>query len=82
MPRIICLMSDTFRYDYLGYLAEQDINTPELDELASEAVSFADCHVSSFPTIPNREDLFCGTYGFPHHGWQPLSACVQCRQPG
>ena len=72
MARFICLMSDTFRYDYLGCLRMKDIKTPELDEFTEDSLFFSNYYVSSFPTIPCRDDLFCGRYSFPYHGWQPL----------
>lgn len=70
--KIICLMSDTFRYDYIGYLKIRDIKTPEIDDLIEDSVFFRNYYVSSFPTIPCREDIFCGYYSFLYHGWQPL----------
>ena len=69
---IIVLVSDTFRYDYLGCNGNAWINTPSLDRFARQAVSFDHHYLSSFPTIPNRTDLFTGRFTFPFHGWQPL----------
>jgi arylsulfatase A-like enzyme len=68
----IVIVSDTFRYDYLGANGNPWIKTPELDTFASRAVSFDRCTISSFPTIPTRTDWFTGRYSFPFHGWQPL----------
>ena len=70
--KIVCLISDTFRFDHLGYAGLKDIRTPELDMLAGDAVFFEKDIISSFPTIPDREDMFTGRYSFPFHGWQPL----------
>jgi len=69
---IIVIVSDTFRYDHLGAHGNPWIKTPELDAFASTAVSFDNCYVSSFPTIPTRTDWFTGRYGFPFYGWKPL----------
>jgi arylsulfatase A-like enzyme len=69
---ILVIVSDTFRYDYLGANGNPWIKTPELDAFARGAVSFDRCFVSSFPTIPTRTDWFTGRYGFPFHGWRPL----------
>ncbi len=69
---IIVLVSDTFRYDYLGVNGNRWIGTDALDRFASRAVRFDRHYLSSFPTIPNRTDLFTGRYSFPFHGWQPL----------
>ena len=68
----IVIVSDTFRYDYLGANGNAWIKTPELDAFARIAVNFDRCTISSFPTIPTRTDWFTGRYGFPFHGWQPL----------
>lgn len=69
---VIVLVSDTFRYDYLGCNGNKWIGTAGLDRFATRAVFFDRHYLSSFPTIPNRTDLFTGRYSFPFHGWQPL----------
>jgi arylsulfatase A-like enzyme len=69
---LIVIVSDTFRYDYLGANGNSWIKTPELDAFSRIAVNFDRCTISSFPTIPTRTDWFTGRYGFPFHGWQPL----------
>ncbi len=70
--KIICLISDTFRYDHLGCGGEKGIRTPELDEFAEDSTFFENYYLSSFPTIPAREDFFTGRFSAPFHGWQPL----------
>ena len=68
----IVIVSDTFRYDYVGANGNDWIKTPELDSFSRLAVNFDRCTISSFPTIPTRTDWFTGRYSFPFHGWQPL----------
>lgn len=68
----IVIVSDTFRYDYLGANGNPWIKTPELDAFSRRAVNFDRCTISSFPTVPTRTDWFTGRYSFPFHGWQPL----------
>jgi arylsulfatase A-like enzyme len=68
----IVIVSDTFRYDYVGANGNAWIKTPELDAFSRIAVNFDRCTISSFPTIPTRTDWFTGRYSFPFHGWQPL----------
>lgn len=75
--RIVLIVSDTFRYDHLGLGGAGKAFTPELDELISDALLFERYVISSFPTIPNREDMITGRYGFPLHGWQPLDPKVR-----
>lgn len=81
---IVVIMADTFRRDHLaaygdpapwtrtGHEDEPFIDTPNLDRLAAESALFDRFYLSSYPTVPCRSDLFTGTYGFPHRGWQPL----------
>lgn len=73
---VIVLVSDTFRYDYLGCNGNDWIGTDALDRFARRAVCFDRHYLSSFPTIPNRTDLFTGRYSFPFHGWQPLDPSI------
>ncbi|MEW6357348.1 MAG: sulfatase-like hydrolase/transferase [Planctomycetota bacterium] len=72
--RMIFLMVDTLRYDHLGAAGNPNGYTPELDKLAEHSFFFENYYISSFPTVPNREDTMCGTYSFPDHGWGPLPA--------
>lgn len=77
-------MSDTFRTDHItaygdsppwtrpGHEHEPFIETPNLDRLAAQSALFDRFYLSSYPTVPCRSDLFTGTFGFPHRGWQPL----------
>jgi arylsulfatase A-like enzyme len=69
---LIVIVSDTFRYDYVGANGNSWIKTPELDAFSRIAVNFDRCTISSFPTIPTRTDWFTGRYSFPFHGWRPL----------
>ncbi len=70
--RFVFIMIDTLRADFLGCYGDPNGYTPELDTFAKEAFVFDNCYISSFPTVPNREDIFTGRYSFPHHGWGPL----------
>jgi len=70
---IIVIVSDTFRYDYVGANGNTWIKTPELDAFSRRSINFDNCYVSSFPTVPMRTDAFTGKYSFPYYGWQPLS---------
>jgi len=70
--RIVCVISDTFRYDHLGCLGRQKVETPELDDLLADSACFDECYVGSFPTIPHRTDLFTGLFSYPYYGWTRL----------
>lgn len=69
--KIVCLISDTFRYDHLSCVGNK-ARTPELDKFAEDSTFFERCYLSSFPTIPAREDFFTGCFSAPFHGWEPL----------
>ncbi len=71
--RVIVLLTDSFRYDHLGFLGRKPVETPALDAFAQEATMFHQHYCGSFPTLPNREDFLTGKTGFPFHGWGPLA---------
>ena len=69
---IIFIMSDTVRWDHLGYNGNDVVKTPCLDRLASQAYVFDQAFLSSYPTVPNRWDILTGKLNFTYTGWQPL----------
>jgi len=69
---VILIMSDSLRRDYLGCYQSKLAKTPNLDKLAAESIIFDRFYVGSYPTIPNRTDLYTGKFAFPFRGWQPL----------
>jgi len=70
----IVIVSDTFRRDHLGCYGNAWIHTPTLDRFASESVVFDHAYTASFPTVPNRRDVFTGRYTFTYSDWAPLPA--------
>ena len=71
---IIFIMSDTVRWDYLGYNGNDWVKTPRLDKLASQSCVFNEAFLSSYPTVPNRWDILTGKLNYTYAGWQPLDA--------
>jgi arylsulfatase A-like enzyme len=69
---IIIIVSDTLRRDHLGCYGNDWIRTPNIDRLAKESVVFDAAYTGSFPTIPQRTDLFSGRFSFTYCDWQPL----------
>ena len=69
---IIQIVSDTFRRDHLGCYGNDWIHTEHLDRFARDSVIFDNAYIASFPTIPNRHDLFTGRYTFIYSTWAPL----------
>ncbi len=71
--KIVLILSDSFRYDHIGAMGLQKVDTPELDALMTDSVCFDNCYAGSFPTVPQRYDMLTGKLGFPFRGWQPLT---------
>ena len=81
---VIVIMNDSLRRDHvncyavpppwqrLGHKGEPFIRTPHMDRFASDAMLFDRYYIASYPTVPNRTDLYTGRYGFCYRGWQPL----------
>ena len=69
---VIMIMSDSMRYDHVGCNGSEWIRTPNLDTFAARATVFENAYCGSFPTIPNRTDIYTGTWTFPRRGWGPL----------
>ena len=71
--RVFIIVNDSLRYDHVGCLGNHGVDTPELDQLISESVSFDNCYVGSFPTLPHRFDLLTGQFGFHYRGWEKIA---------
>ncbi len=63
-PNIIFIITDQQRYDTIGGLGYDYMQTPHLDRLVAEGVSFSQCHVTAASCAPARASLFKGYY--PH----------------
>jgi arylsulfatase A-like enzyme len=78
---IVFFMTDTFRRDNLSCYAPTRVQTPRLDKFAQRAHVFDNAYLGSFPTVPNRLDIFSGRFSFVDHEWCPLpSATVTLQQ--
>ncbi|OPZ20273.1 MAG: Arylsulfatase [candidate division BRC1 bacterium ADurb.BinA364] len=78
----IIIMCDSLRFDTLECYSSQyprlraakgEAQMPHIDNFARRATIFERCYVGSYPTVPNRKDLFTGKLVFPFEGWSPLS---------
>jgi arylsulfatase A-like enzyme len=81
---LVLIVSDTFRWDYLGCYGNEWIETPNLDALAKESVLFEDAFAEGLPTLPARRVILTGrriipfSYHYQHSdkvnltGWHPL----------
>ena len=69
---IVFIMSDSFRFDHVGITGTGKCMTPNIDKLADSAHVFRNAFISSFPTVPNRWDIFTGRLNHTYAQWQPL----------
>lgn len=63
-PNIILIITDEQRYDTINALGFPYMDTPHLDRLVREGVSFSNCYVTAPSCAPSRASLFGGCY--PH----------------
>jgi arylsulfatase A-like enzyme len=63
-PNIIFIITDQQRYDTINALGFPFVDTPNLDRLVHEGVSFTNCHVTAPSCASSRASLFTGY--FPH----------------
>lgn len=63
-PNLIFIITDQQRFDTIGALGSPHVDTPALDRLVEEGVSFTNCHVTAPSCAPSRASLFTGLY--PH----------------
>ena len=71
IDRILWLVSDTVRADYLGY-GGGHVHTPNLDALAERSTVFDRHYAVSFPTVPARYDFLVGRAAYCGVGWNGL----------
>ena len=71
-PNIIVILADDAGYIDFGFMGSKDLETPNIDALASRGVKFTDAHVSSTVCAPSRAGLMTGKYqqrfGFEANG--------------
>ena len=63
-PNIILIETDQQRYDTIAALGFPYMDTPNLDRLVNEGVSFTNAFVASASCVPTRASLYQGVY--PH----------------
>lgn len=59
-PHIILVMTDQQRFDTIRALGATHMDTPNLDRLVHEGVSFDNCFVNAPSCVPSRASLFSG----------------------
>ena len=63
-PNVVFVITDQQRLDTIGALGYEYMDTPNLDRLVDEGVTFTNCHAPSASCAPSRASLFKGLY--PH----------------
>ncbi len=63
-PNIIFIITDQQRFDTIRALGFDYMETPTLDRLVNEGVTFTQCHITAPSCAPSRASLFTGYY--PH----------------
>lgn len=63
-PNIVFIITDQQRFDTINALGYPHMETPHLDRLVKEGVSFEQCYVTAPSCAPSRASLFTGYY--PH----------------
>ncbi len=71
----VLIVSDTLRWDYLGFYGNDWIETPNLDKLATESAIFVDAYAEGLPTLPARRAILTGRPVSPaRYIYQPSDA--------
>ncbi len=71
-PNVIVILVDDAGYIDFGFMGSKDLQTPNIDNLATSGVKFTDAHVSATVCAPSRAGLITGKYqqrfGFEANG--------------
>jgi len=65
-PNIVFINTDQQRYDTIAALGFPHMNTPNLDRLFNEGVTFSNCFITASSCAPTRASLFSGLYAHNH----------------
>jgi arylsulfatase A-like enzyme len=68
-PNIIFLLADDQRWDTLGAMGNEIIQTPNVDRLAAQGVIFDNCFVTTSICMTNRACFLSGQYAARHGIW-------------
>ncbi|MCT4598686.1 MAG: sulfatase-like hydrolase/transferase [Vallitalea sp.] len=67
--KVILIMTDTQRTDMLGCYGNSDMNTPNIDKLATDGMLFKKAYTTQPVCGPARSALFTGTYPHSNGSW-------------
>ena len=75
MPNLIILLADDLGYGELGCQGNQEIPTPNIDDIAKKGVRFSQGYVTAPNCSPSRAGLLTGKYGTRFgHEFHPTGA--------
>lgn len=61
-PNVLVILLDDAGYNDFGFNGSKDLQTPNIDKLASEGMIFSDAHVSASVSGPSRAGILSGRY--------------------
>lgn len=70
--KVLVMMLDSLRPDFLGCGGHEAVKTPHIDRIAAEGVFFPNAYAEYPITIPSRTALVSGNYTFTNRPWCPL----------
>ena len=65
-PNFVVFLVDDLRFDKLGFAGHPFVETPHIDRLAHEGVSFTNAFVTTSLCCPSRASLLTGLYAHQH----------------
>lgn len=69
----IIVISDTLRRDFLSCYGNEIVDTRNIKAFAEKNIVFDNAYSASFPTVPNRRDVFTGCYTATYTPWAPMT---------
>jgi arylsulfatase A-like enzyme len=69
---VVLLINDSLRRDHLGCYGNDWIQTPRIDELSRESMTFDRARVGGLPTVPARTEYLTGKHTLPFRKWTGL----------
>jgi arylsulfatase A-like enzyme len=70
--KVLLLVLDTVRRDFLSAYGNDWVKTPNLSRLAQKSVVFDNHWVGSLPCMPARREFMTGRHNFLDRGWGPV----------
>ncbi len=78
---VVLVVMDSVRPDHIGAYGNDWIQTPNIDKLAGESLSFDRAYPECIPTISSRRSLHTGVRNWPFRDWDPLKSDI-FKMPG